>query len=148
MKDDEEHAEKAAPDSHLQKLAGIGHDRRREKKGFRDLDQFFTKGHIFENGPIRKSTELLEQCGADEESFSRHLISTNVKRKIAIPTGGIASEIRLKRGQNWLGSRAPKGWRSSSLASAQTAIFGQDHAVFSLPLLHAHAHISSAPLTY
>ena len=69
MEDDEEHAEKAAPDSHLQKLAGIGHDRRREKKGFRDLDQFFTKGHIFENEPIRKSTELLEQCAADEESL-------------------------------------------------------------------------------
>jgi hypothetical protein len=60
MKDDEEHAEKAAPDSHFQKLAGVGHDRRREKKRFRDLDQFFAKGHIFEDGPIGKSTELLE----------------------------------------------------------------------------------------
>ena len=67
VKNNEEHAEKAAPDAHFEKLAGVSHDGRREEKGFRDLDQFFTKGHIFENRPIRKPTELLEQCAADEE---------------------------------------------------------------------------------
>ena len=73
VENDEEHAQKATPDAHFEKLAGVGHDGRREKKGFRDLDQFFAKGHIFEDGPIGKSTELLEQCAADE----KRLISIN-----------------------------------------------------------------------
>jgi hypothetical protein len=60
VENNEEHTEKASPDTHLQKLAGVSHDGRREKEGFRDLDQFFAKGHIFEDGPIGKSTELLE----------------------------------------------------------------------------------------
>ena len=38
VENDEEHAQKAAPDSHLQKLAGIGDDGDGKKKRGRDLD--------------------------------------------------------------------------------------------------------------
>ncbi len=73
VEDDEEHAEKASPDSHLQKLAGIGHDgcRKQKRRGYGE--KALTEGYVFEYGPIRKSTELLEQCAADEE----RLISIN-----------------------------------------------------------------------
>mgnify|MGYP006955970785 CR=1 FL=1 len=67
MKDDEEHAEKAAPDSHLQKLAGVGHDGWREQKRRGYGDKTLAEGYVFEYGSIGKPTELLEQCAADEE---------------------------------------------------------------------------------
>ena len=69
VENDEEDTEEATPDAHFQKLAGIGHNRLREQKrcgyGYKAL----AKGHIFENGPIGKPAELLEQCAADEESL-------------------------------------------------------------------------------
>lgn len=69
VENDEEHTQEAAPDSHLQKLAGIGHDGGREQKRRGHGDKALAKGHIFKDGPIRKSTELLEQCTADKESL-------------------------------------------------------------------------------
>ena len=51
VEDDQEHPQEAAPDAHLQKLSGVGHDGWNQEEGFRYLDEFFTKGHIFENGP-------------------------------------------------------------------------------------------------
>ena len=65
----EEYAQKAAPDAHLQKLAGIGHSRLREQKRCGCGYAALTKGHIFENGPIGEPAELLEQCAADEEGL-------------------------------------------------------------------------------
>ena len=73
MENDEEHAQKAAPDAHLQKLTGVSHDGRRKQKRRGHGDKALAKGHIFEDGSIGKPIELLEQCAADEE----RLISIN-----------------------------------------------------------------------
>lgn len=67
MENDEEHAQKAAPDSHFEKLAGIGHNGRREQERRGHGDKALTKGHIFKDWPIGKPTELLEQCATNEE---------------------------------------------------------------------------------
>src|SRR5262245_19901751 len=69
MKDDAEDTDEALPDSHFQKLTGIGNDGRSEKKGLRHLDEPFTEGDIFENRLIGKPAESFEQCAADEEGL-------------------------------------------------------------------------------
>ena len=69
MENDEEHAQKAAPDAHLQKLSGVGHDGLRQEEGIRDLVEFFTEGDIFQNTLAGKAPELFEQCAADEEGL-------------------------------------------------------------------------------
>ena len=69
MENDEEHAEKAAPDPHLQKLSGIGDDGRREQERRGHGDETLAEGHIFEKRPIGKPTKLFEQCAADEEGL-------------------------------------------------------------------------------
>ena len=69
VENDEEDTQKATPDAHLQKLSGVGYDGRREQErrsyGYKAL----AKGHIFEDGPIGKPAELLEQYTADEEGL-------------------------------------------------------------------------------
>lgn len=60
VENDGEHTQKAAPDSHLQKLAGIGHDGWREQKRRGYGDKALAKGYVFEYGPIGKPTELFE----------------------------------------------------------------------------------------
>ena len=69
MENDEEHAEKAAPDAHLQKLSGVGHDggREQERRGYGY--EALTEGDIFQDRLIGKPAELVEQCAADEEGL-------------------------------------------------------------------------------
>ena len=69
VENDEEDAQKTSPDAHLQKLSGVGHDGRREEKGFRYFDEFFTEGDIFKNMLTGKAIEPFEQCAADEEGL-------------------------------------------------------------------------------
>ena len=69
VEDDQEHPQEAAPDAHLQKLSGVGHDGWNQEEGFRYLDEFFTEGDILQNTLAGKATELLEQCAADEEGL-------------------------------------------------------------------------------
>ena len=69
MENNEEHAQKAAPDTHFQELSGVSHDGLRQEDGFRYLDEFFTEGDIFQNTLAGKPTELLEQRAADKEGL-------------------------------------------------------------------------------
>lgn len=69
VENDEEHAEKTAPDTHLQKLTGIGHDGRRQEQWDRDLEETFAEGNIFQDRLIGKPTELFEQGTTDEEGL-------------------------------------------------------------------------------
>ena len=67
MENDEEHTQKAAPDAHFEKLAGVGHDGWREQKRRRYLCQTFTEGDIFQDPLIGKTAETLEQRATDEQ---------------------------------------------------------------------------------
>ncbi len=69
VEDDEEHAQKAAPDTHFQELSGVSHDGLRQEDGFRYLDEFSTESDIFQNTLAGKPTELLEQRAADKEGL-------------------------------------------------------------------------------
>jgi hypothetical protein len=69
VEDDEEHAEKASADAHLQKLSGVGHDGGREQERRGDGDEALAKGHIFEDWPIGKSAQLFEECTTNEEGL-------------------------------------------------------------------------------
>ena len=60
VENDEEHAQKAAPDAHFEKLAGVCDNRRREQKRRGYGDKALTEGYVFEDGPIGKPTELFE----------------------------------------------------------------------------------------
>lgn len=69
VEDDEEYAQKAAPDAHLQKLSGVGHDGRREQERRGHSYEALAKRHVFEDRPIGKPTKLFEECAADEEGL-------------------------------------------------------------------------------
>ena len=69
VEDDEEDAQEAFPDAHSQKLPRIGHDGRRQEQRGGDTDETFAEGHVFEDEPIGKASELIEQCAADEEGL-------------------------------------------------------------------------------
>ena len=73
MENNEEHAQKAAPDAHFEKLAGVCDNRRREQKRRGHGDKALAESYVFEYGPIGKPTELFEQRTADE----KRLISIN-----------------------------------------------------------------------
>ena len=60
VKNDEEHTQKAAQDSHFEKLAGVGDNRWREQKRCGYSDKALAEGYVFEYGPIGKPTELFE----------------------------------------------------------------------------------------
>lgn len=60
VENDEEHAQKATPDAHFEKLAGVGHDGCREQKRRGYGDKALTEGYVFEYGPIGKPTKLFE----------------------------------------------------------------------------------------
>ncbi len=69
MEEDEEHADEAAPDAHLDEFSGIGHDWWREQQRICHREHTFTKGDVFQDRLIRKPTEFLKQCSAHEQSL-------------------------------------------------------------------------------
>jgi len=72
VENDKEHAEKAAPDAHLQKLPCVGHNGRREQERRGHGNEPLTKSHIFEDGPIGKPTKLLEIMHGGQKGLDRH----------------------------------------------------------------------------
>ena len=88
MKNDKQDAEDTSPDTHLQKLAGIGDDGREEQERFRLLDKPFTESDIFKNWLLGKSPQPLKQGTAAEEGL------------VAIDNSAVgAAEIVQKRNQ-------------------------------------------------
>lgn len=69
MENNEKDTSEASPDAHLDKLAGIGDDGRREQKRIGDLDQAFAEGHIFQERLMWKSAQLFEQCSPNEQGL-------------------------------------------------------------------------------
>lgn len=69
VKDDKEHAEKAAPNAHFQEFPGIRDNGRREENRSGFCDQPLTKRHVFEDWLIGKSSELFEQCATNEQGL-------------------------------------------------------------------------------
>ena len=69
VEDDEEDTQEAFPDAHSQKLPSIGNDGRRQEQRGGDADETFAEGDVFEDRLIRKTSELIEQCAADEEGL-------------------------------------------------------------------------------
>ena len=67
MEDNQKDPEEAMPDTHFQKLTGVGDNWRREQQRSRDLDQPLTEGDVFKNRLVRKFTELLKQGAPDKE---------------------------------------------------------------------------------
>ena len=72
VQDNQEHLQKAAPDAHFHELAGIGNDRGREQDRIGHPDDFFTEGHIFEDGLIGETRRVGRTTHGGQTELDRH----------------------------------------------------------------------------
>jgi hypothetical protein len=67
VEDNEKNPDETPPDAHLHKLAGIGHDRRREQNRPGHSNEPLRESHIFQNRLMGEPSDLLKQYATDEQ---------------------------------------------------------------------------------